>query len=97
MSVDPAMGFDSGGTVGAVATCRAVTPGSSVPGWLLVPWGRLEQGPAGSGDGADAVDRVGEFLCLGPGFGDPQDQVAGWFDQASRSVQQPVPATRSPA
>ena len=38
-------GFDSGGTVGAVAACRAVTPGSSVPGWLLLPWGRLDRGP----------------------------------------------------
>ena len=43
-----------------------------------------------SGDGADAVDRGGEFLCLGPGSGNPQDQVAGSFDQAGRSVQQPV-------
>ena len=49
MSVDPAMGFDSGGTVGAVATCRAVTPGSSVPGRLLLPWGRLDRGPRGQG------------------------------------------------
>jgi hypothetical protein len=39
------LGFDSGGTVGAVAACRAVTPGSSVPGWLLLPWGRLDGGP----------------------------------------------------
>ena len=67
------------------------------PGLATRSLGSIGQGPAGSGDGADAVDRVGEFLCLGPGFGDPQDQVAGWFDQASRSVQQPVPATRSPA
>ena len=39
------LGFDSGGTVGAVAACRAVTPGSSVPGWLLLPRGRLDSGP----------------------------------------------------
>jgi flavin-binding protein dodecin len=39
------LGFDSGGTVGAVAACRAATPGFTVPGWLLFPWGRLDRGP----------------------------------------------------
>jgi len=77
-----------------VAGCRAVTPGSSVPGLATPSLGLIVQGPTGSGDGADAVDGVGEFLCPGPGFGDPQDQAAGVFDQASRGVQKPAAQAR---
>jgi hypothetical protein len=55
------------------------------PGVAAFPWGRTDTGSAGQGM-ADAVDGGGEFLCPGPGFGDPQDQVAGSFDQAGRSV-----------
>ena len=60
------------------------------PGVAAPSLGSNGHGVRGSGDGADAVDGGGEFLCPGPGLGDPQDQVAGSFDQAGRGVQQPV-------
>ena len=80
----------SGFFVGGGAACRAVTPGSTGPGVAAPSLGSNGHGVRGSGDGPDAVDGGGEFLCPGPGFGDPQDQVAGSFDQAGRGVQQPV-------
>jgi serine/threonine protein kinase len=69
----------SGFFVGGAAACRALTPGSTVPGWLLLPWGRLDRGPRVIPEGAGPVKTTAAFAfayfgCINkPKLRQPQD------------------------
>src|ERR1700722_19711184 len=80
----------SGGTVRAVAGCRASDAGFLGPGLATPSLGSIGQGPAGQGMARTRLTASANSCAQGQVFGDPQDQVAGSFDQASRSVQQPL-------